>query len=66
MKTNHGHMGYLWACFKGYGLQMSATLIFLSLARVASTFDPVYLKKIIDALGAHKPFAVMGMILVRN
>ena len=41
---------YLRECFRGYESRIAATLVFLVLARIAATFDPVYLKKIIDTL----------------
>jgi ABC-type transport system involved in Fe-S cluster assembly fused permease/ATPase subunit len=45
------NLRYLWRCFRGYGLRISATLVFLALARAAATGDPLYLKKIIDGIG---------------
>src|SRR2546423_14701211 len=59
------HLHYLRACFHGYGARIAGTLIFLALARLASTVDPVFLKKIIDGITAHSPLrAVMGAIPV--
>jgi len=60
VKHPKNHLGYLRACFRGYEGHLVATMICLSLARAAATVDPLYLKKIIDGLGARQPFAVLA------
>jgi ABC-type multidrug transport system fused ATPase/permease subunit len=54
-----GHLRYLRECFRGYGPRIAATLLFLALARAAATADPLYLKKIIDAIGHGQTGAVL-------
>ena len=51
MDRPKNNLRYLWHCFRGYGLRLFATLLFLTLARAAATGDPLYLKKIIDGIG---------------
>src|SRR5205823_1063454 len=53
------NFGYLRRCFRGYEVKIAATLIILALARFASTLDPLFLKKIIDGIGAHSPMAAL-------
>lgn len=53
------HLGYLRGCFRPYWGRIAATLVFLALARAASTLDPVFLKQIIDRLGARHPLAAL-------
>src|SRR5438067_4909606 len=55
------NLGYLRTCFRGYEIRIAATLVFLALARAASTADPVYLKKIIDRIGQHAPLAALAI-----
>jgi ATP-binding cassette, subfamily B, heavy metal transporter len=55
---------YVRNAFRGYELQIFGTILFLALARVAATFDPVYLKKIIDGLSAHQPYGVVSAMVV--
>jgi ATP-binding cassette subfamily B protein len=45
-------------------VRLVGTLVFLALARLASTADPVYLKKIIDGIGAHRPLAALGAVIL--
>ena len=59
-KTN---LTYLRECFRGYGWHLFGTMLFLALARLAATLDPVYLKRIIDDIGAKRPFeAMLGVV----
>lgn len=63
-KPSH-HLTYLRECFRGYEGRIFATLVFLTLARLAATADPIYFKKIIDQLGAGQPMAALsGVVLV--
>lgn len=55
------HLGYLRGCFRPYWGRIVATLVFLALARAASTLDPLYLKQIIDRLGARVPLAALSV-----
>ena len=48
-------LSYVLGCFREYRRAVLATLLFLALARVASTADPVFLKQVIDGLGAAGP-----------
>ncbi|MFN3651943.1 MAG: ABCB family ABC transporter ATP-binding protein/permease [Armatimonadota bacterium] len=57
--TGKTDWSYLWACFRGYGPRIAATLLFLALARAAATADPLYLKKVIDGIGARDPLSVI-------
>lgn len=57
-KTN---LGYLKDCFRGYEWRLVGTLLFLSLARAASTADPLYMKVIIDRLGQQATFAALAV-----
>lgn len=47
------NLSYLRGCFRGYGPAIAGTMLCLVLARLASTADPVWLKKIIDQLTAN-------------
>jgi ABC-type transport system involved in Fe-S cluster assembly fused permease/ATPase subunit len=58
------NLSYLGACFCGYRMRLVGTLVFLVLARLASTADPIYLKKIIDGISAHQAFAAMGAVIL--
>ncbi len=58
------NLRYLRECFHGYGWHLFGTMLFLTLARLASTMDPVYLKRIIDAIGARQPFGAMAGAVV--
>ncbi len=53
------NLGYVRDCFRGYWPHVAATLLFLTLARACATADPIYLKQIIDGLGAHQPMAAL-------
>nr|MDQ2733151.1 ABC transporter transmembrane domain-containing protein [Armatimonadota bacterium] len=44
------NFGYLGTCLKSYKWRLVGTLTALALARLASTADPLYLKKIIDQI----------------
>jgi ATP-binding cassette subfamily B protein len=60
-----GNFQYLRECFRGYEGQIFLTVLFLALARMAATADPIWLKKIIDGLTAKQPFeALTGLIVV--
>ncbi len=59
VETNKNHLAYLWNCFRGYGVRIAGTLLFLCLARLAATADPVYLKEIIDGLAARQPLSAL-------
>lgn len=64
MTRTNGNFGYLWNSFRGYGSAIFLTLLFLALARVASTADPLVLKRIIDGLTAGAAFpALVPLIL---
>ncbi len=54
---------FLRQCFRGHERRTIATLIFLSLARLAATADPVFLKKIIDGIAARSPWAVLVPVI---
>ena len=58
--TGKVDLRYLGTCFRGFGPRIFATLLFLVVARAASTFDPVYLKKIIDGIAAQHPLSLLG------
>jgi ATP-binding cassette subfamily B protein len=58
------NLGYLRACFHGYELRIAGTVLFLTLARAASTADPMYLKKIIDGIGARQPLAALSAAIL--
>jgi ATP-binding cassette subfamily B protein len=56
---------YLKECFRGYGPQVVAALLFLAIGRAAATGDPVYLKRIIDGLGRGETLsALTGAVTV--
>src|SRR5262245_21249954 len=55
---------YLRECFRGYERQAGWTLLFLALARLASTADPVYLKKIIDGLTRHDSLEPLRAVIL--
>lgn len=59
METNKNHLAYLWDCFRGYNFRIAGTLLFLCLARLAATADPVFLKQIIDGLAARQPLTAL-------
>lgn len=50
--------------FGPYRWAVGATFIFLIAARVAYTYDPVILKRIIDAVSAHNPLATVVSLLI--
>ncbi len=52
-------LAYFVRFFKPYTTGLIFTFIFLIGARVASTFDPVILKRIIDRVTSHDPFSVL-------
>lgn len=61
--SKKNHLGYLWRCFDGYKAQIVLTMLCLSVARLAATADPLFLKKIIDGLTLKQPLsALMGFI----
>jgi ABC-type transport system involved in Fe-S cluster assembly fused permease/ATPase subunit len=65
VSKTRSHLSYLLTCFRGYGPRVTVTLLCLTLARVASTADPLYLKHVIDGLIAHRPYAaVAGAVAV--
>lgn len=55
---------YLRVCFRGYGARLVATLVFLSVARLAATIDPLYLKKIIDGITNHDPWPALQAVII--
>ena len=61
------HLGYLRACFSGFGPRIALTVFFLAIARAAATADPLLFKAIIDGLGDAKArgdaFAELGWIV---
>jgi len=59
MDKPKSNLGYVRACFRGYEPQVLGTIFFLALARAAATADPLYLKQIIDRLGARQPLAML-------
>jgi ATP-binding cassette, subfamily B, heavy metal transporter len=61
-KTRH-NLGYLRDCFRGHGPRLAATMLFLALARAASTADPIYLKKIIDGLGRGQSLGALTAVV---
>jgi len=61
MARAKNNLGYLKDCFRGYEWRLAGTLLFLSLARAASTADPLYLKVIIDRLGQQATFAALAV-----
>src|SRR5688572_14093084 len=64
-KTKKHNLGYVRECFRGYELQVVGTLLFLALARAASTADPLYLKKIFDGIGAGEAFSgIAGAVTI--
>jgi ABC-type transport system involved in Fe-S cluster assembly fused permease/ATPase subunit len=58
------NLRYLRDCFRGYEPAMVATLIALTGARLAATFDPVYLKRIIDGIGAGLDMAALQPLVL--
>jgi len=54
---------YLTRYMKGYRTPMTLTLLFLVAGRVASSLDPIWLKKIIDGVGAGKPLDALTTVL---
>jgi ABC-type transport system involved in Fe-S cluster assembly fused permease/ATPase subunit len=57
------NLTYLGTCFRPYAARLVGTLVFLVLARAASTFDPVYLKKIIDGITAGHPLSALTVAI---
>jgi ABC-type transport system involved in Fe-S cluster assembly fused permease/ATPase subunit len=55
---------YFIRYFVKYKFFVIATLILLISARMATTFEPIYIKKIIDALTIHQPFEAIISILI--
>jgi ATP-binding cassette, subfamily B, heavy metal transporter len=54
---------YFFRYFRPYRAQVFLTFFFLITARIAATYDPVYLKKIIDAVTERSPIEVaMGLL----
>ncbi len=54
----------IWQFFRGFRLRTFFTLLFLTLSQLAGTADPIYLKKIIDAIGARGAWATVAQFLV--
>ncbi len=46
-------------CFRGYGVRVLVTFLCLAGARLATTVDPLLLKRLIDGIAAHHPMAVL-------
>lgn len=55
---------YFFTYFKKYSFGVIAALIFLILAKVGATLEPLYLKRIIDALTERSAMEVMQQILI--
>lgn len=67
LKDHHvpkGNLGILWLFLRGYATRIIFTLLFLIVARLASTADPLYLKQIIDQIGRDSPWAVIFPLVV--
>src|SRR3990167_9871340 len=55
---------YLLRYFKGYWGAITATMFFLMASRVAASFDPIYLKKIIDGVTRGSTFNALLTIVI--
>ncbi len=54
---------YLLRYFKGYWGAISATLLFMVFSKIATSFDPIYLKKIIDGVVSQGSFKALLVII---
>ncbi|KKP87791.1 MAG: ABC transporter, ATP-binding/permease protein [Berkelbacteria bacterium GW2011_GWA2_35_9] len=54
---------YLLRYFKGYWGAIIATLLFMALSKIATSFDPIYLKKIIDGVTSQSSFKALLVII---
>lgn len=55
---------YLLRYFKGYWGAITATMLFMILSKVAASFDPIYLKKIIDGVTDGKTFNAILVVVI--
>ncbi len=55
---------YFVRYFKPYRFEIFLTLLFLVGARIASTYDPIILKRIIDSVASHSPLAAASSLLI--
>lgn len=55
---------YFLRFLKKYKVLIFSGLLFLIIAKVASTVEPIYLRNIINALTAHKPLSIITSFLV--
>jgi len=55
---------YLLRYFKGYWGAITATMLFMMASKVATSFDPIYLKKIIDTVSTGSTISTLSTFLI--
>lgn len=55
---------YLLRYFKGYWGAVIVTMLFLVLSKIATSLDPIYLKKIIDGVIGNSPWHALVLVLI--
>jgi ATP-binding cassette, subfamily B, heavy metal transporter len=63
-KTNTTSLSFFLRYFRKYQFSILLALAFLILARIASTYEPIFLKRIIDAITQHQALTVINTILL--